>query len=134
MNAELPPDLLRGLTEVDYVHRFALVGFADGAGVAIGRYIAPDDPPTEAEVAIVVHPDGRRVGLATQLVLRLARRAVECGITSFTALYCSQNRPVAELAHDGHARVLIADGVAELRARLVHGTGDTDDDAVEDAD
>lgn len=115
------PALLRGLTELDYVHRFALVGFAEGRGVAIARYIALDDPPTEAEIAIVVDPRWRRVGLATQLIQRLGRRAVECGITSFTALYWSHNRPVAELAHDGHARVSIADGVAELRARLVEG-------------
>jgi GNAT superfamily N-acetyltransferase len=117
------PALLRRLTEIDYVRRFALVGFAeDGTGVAIARYIATDDLPTEAEIAIVVHPEWRRVGLATQLIQRLGRRAVECGITSFTALYWSQNRPVAELAHDGHARVSIADGVAELRARLVEGS------------
>lgn len=112
-------DTLRRLTELDYVQRFALVAFAGGHGVAVARYIATDDRPAEAEVAIVVHPQWRRVGLATQLIERLGRRAIECGITSFTALYWSQNRPVAELAHDGHAKVLIADGVAELRARLV---------------
>jgi len=115
------PELLRGLTELDYVRRFALVAFADGHGVAVARYIAATDPPTEAEIAIVVDPQWRRVGLATELVQRLARRAVECGITSFTALYWSQNRPVAELAHSTHAKVLIADGVAQLRARLTEG-------------
>ena len=113
------PALLRNLTEVDYRRRFALVAFAeDGTGVAIARYIATEDHPADAEIAIVVHPEWRRVGLATALIQLLGRRAVECGITSFTALYWSQNRPVAELAQDGHARVSIADGVAELRARL----------------
>src|SRR4051812_5651535 len=43
--------LLKGLTELDYVHRFALVALAGGRGVAVARYIAiasvdpPVDPP-----------------------------------------------------------------------------------------
>lgn len=112
--------LLEGLTVIDYVRRFALVARADGHGIAVARYIGAGtgEPPTEAEVAIVVDPAWRRVGLATQLITLLARRAVECGITSFSALYWSQNRPVAEIADHVHARVLIADGVSELHARL----------------
>jgi GNAT superfamily N-acetyltransferase len=116
--------LLAGLTELDYVRRFAMVARADDQGVGIARYIAlgpPDAPPVEAEIAVAVAVDWRRVGLATQLITLLARRARECGITSFTATYWSQNRPVVELADDMHARVVISDGIAELRARLNDG-------------
>lgn len=112
---------LDDLTRLDYVRRFALVAFARGHGVGIARYIA--GPPegegaATAEVAVAVAPEWRRVGLATILLELLARRAIECGITAFTATYLAQNRPVAELASGSNARTLIADGIGELRAQL----------------
>jgi len=71
-----------------------------------------------ADVAVAVAPEWRRVGLATALIGLLARRAQECGITEFTALFLAENRPVTELAHEGHARMVIAEGVAQLHAAL----------------
>ena len=120
-----PPPLttavLDGLTRLDYVSRFALVARSRGHGVAIARYGAL--PPSEdgsalAELAIAVAPQWRRAGLATALVEILARRALECSITDFTAMFLADNRPVTELAHDGHARVVVAEGVAQLQAAL----------------
>ncbi len=120
-----PPPLteavLDGLTRLDYVNRFALVARSGGHGVAIARYgvLPPSDGgPGMAEVAVAVAPQWRRVGLATVLVEMLARRALECGITDFTAMFLADNRPVTELAHDGHARVVIAEGIAQLHAAL----------------
>jgi len=112
--------VLNELTRVDYVTRFALVARSQGHGVAIARYgTAPSQhEPLVADVAVAVAPEWRRVGLATALVGLLARRAQECGITHFTALFSASNRPVTELAHEGHARVVIAEGVAQLRAAL----------------
>jgi GNAT superfamily N-acetyltransferase len=117
----LTDTVLDELTRVDYVTRFALVARSQGHGVAIARYgtLAPsENEPLVADVAVVVAPEWRRVGLATALVGLLARRAQECGITDFTALFSASNRPVTELAHEGHARVVIAEGVAQLRAAL----------------
>ena len=71
-----------------------------------------------ADVAVVVAPQWRRVGLATALVQLLARRAQECAITDFTALFLVDNRPVTELAHEGHARVVIREGAAQLYVPL----------------
>jgi ribosomal protein S18 acetylase RimI-like enzyme len=120
-----PPQLtgtvLDDLTRIDYVTRFALVARSGGHGVAIARYgtLPPsEDEPFVADVAVAVAPEWRRVGLATALVGLLARRAQECGITDFTALFRASNRPVTELAHEGHARVVIAEGIAQLRAAL----------------
>jgi GNAT superfamily N-acetyltransferase len=120
-----PPQLtdavLDGLTRIDYVTRFALVARSGGHGVAIARYgtLPPsEDEPFVADVAVAVAPEWRRVGLATALVGLLARRAQECGITDFTALFLASNRPVTELAHEGHARVVIAEGIAQLHAAL----------------
>lgn len=109
------------LTLLDYVHRFALVARSRGRGVAIGRYetLPPDESGSVvAEIAVAVAPEWRRVGLATVLVESLARRAMECGITDFTALFLADNRPVVDLARDGGARVVIGEGTAQLHAPL----------------
>jgi GNAT superfamily N-acetyltransferase len=120
-----PPPLtdavLARLTEVDYVTRFALIAHSKGRGVAIARYAAEqpaEDGSVTAEVAVAVAPEWRRVGLATVLIEELGRRALECGITNFSALYSAGNRPVAELARQGSARVVIDDGAAQLDALL----------------
>jgi len=120
-----PPPLtdatLDRFTRVDYCSRFALAAFSQGRGVAIARYAVPSpsgDGSVVADVAVAVAPEWRRVGLATVLVERLARRAQECGITDFTALFNADNCPVAELAHEGNARVVIAEGTAKLDAVL----------------
>lgn len=113
--------VLDGLTRLNYVSRFALVAFSRGRGVAVARYVAlpaSEHGKAVAEVAVAVAPRWRQVGLATALVERLARRAQECEITDFTALYLAENRPVTELAHDSHARVVIAEGVAQMYTAL----------------
>jgi GNAT superfamily N-acetyltransferase len=122
----LTPAVMDGLTRLDYTKRFALVArsrgglLGGGRGVAVARYAVPPsaDGSVVGEVAIAVAPEWRRVGLATVLIQLLARRAQECGITDFTAIFLAQNRPVTELAHDGHARVVIAAGVAHLHGTL----------------
>lgn len=113
----LTPQLLEHLTTVDYVTRFALVARHAGRGVAIARYeqLEPDgDVPATADVAVAVDRHWRGVGLATVLVEQLARRAQECGITHFSALFSAANRPVSELARQAHARVVIDAGTAYL--------------------
>jgi GNAT superfamily N-acetyltransferase len=122
-----PPPLtdavLDRLTRLDYAHRFALVARdRTGRGVAVARYMAIPESAGVAEVAVVVHPAWRGVGLATKLIKMLARRALECGITQFTATFLAENRPVTELAHESHARVAIRRGVADLQVRLTAGT------------
>ena len=110
------PELLAHLTVVDYVQRFALVAIdtASGRGVAIARY----EPAGEgvAEIAVVVRPEWRRLGLATVLVLLLAKAAAERGIHTFSASYLAENRPVAALVEDagGLGLQVIKQGIAEI--------------------
>ncbi len=80
-----PPPLteavLDRLTRLDYSHRFALVARdRRGRGVAVARYTAlPESAAGKraAEVAVAVDPSWREVGLATELIRMLARRALE---------------------------------------------------------
>jgi RimJ/RimL family protein N-acetyltransferase len=107
------------LTTLDYARRFALVA-ADpvaGRGVAIGRY----EPLSEgvAEVAVVVDPAWRRVGLATLIVELLAQAALAHGIHTFSASYMAENRPVAALLDAAHAgRAEIRRGIGEAAVGL----------------
>lgn len=123
-----PPRLtdavLDGLTRVDYVSHFALVARTGGRGVAVARYASPPlsgAGSVVAEIAVAVAAEWRRVGLATALVELLTRRAQECGITEFTALFLAQNRPVTEAG----ARGTCASGDRRRRratARRAHDT------------
>jgi RimJ/RimL family protein N-acetyltransferase len=114
------PALVARLTTLDYVRRFALAAADErtGHGVAIARYEATDD--RTAELAVVVDPAWRRVGLATALVELLAQAALDRGIREFSASYLAENRPVAALlARAGEAgRQLIHQGIAEVAVAL----------------
>ena len=108
---------LRFLTEVDYVRRLALVGFARGDGVAIARF----EPAGEelAEIAVVVKPEWRRVGLATALFDLLEDAAIERGITQFEALYLPDNHAIERvLEKRGFGGVTVDSGVARVTKKL----------------
>jgi GNAT superfamily N-acetyltransferase len=112
--------LLDHLTVVDYVHRFVLVAIdpATSRGVAIARY----EPAGEGtvELAVVVRPEWRRAGLATAMIMLLAKVAVAHGIHTFTAAYLAGNRPVAALVDDagGLGHQVIRQGIAEFSLAL----------------
>lgn len=87
----------RRLVEVDYVHRFAVAAFDEaGTGVGIARYEGEHTWPV-VELAVVVDPRWRHVGLATALLRDVLRRAVEQGAHSAVADFFSDNLPVARL-------------------------------------
>lgn len=112
--------LLEHLTVVDYVHRFALVAIdpLTGRGVAIARY-EPAGPGT-AEIAVAVSPAWRCAGLATVLILLLAKAAAERGIHTFSASYLAENRPIAALVQQagGLGTQVIKQGIAEVTLPL----------------
>jgi GNAT superfamily N-acetyltransferase len=112
--------LVARLTTLDYVQRFALVAADEraGRGVAIARFEAMDGDA--AEVAVVVDPAWRRIGLATALVELLAQAALDRGISEFVASYLATSRPVAALValtNRAH-KTLISQGIAEVAIAL----------------
>lgn len=85
------------LVDLDFVHRLALAAFApDGHGVGIARY-GCETGSRSAEVAVVVDPGWRRVGLGSQLLRELGEAAARRNINRFTALALADNAPVLAL-------------------------------------
>jgi RimJ/RimL family protein N-acetyltransferase len=117
----LTQTLLTHLSTVDYQTRFALMaaGPASRHGVAIARYESLPQAGV-AEVAVVVDPAWRRVGLATALVEMLAEAALDRDIHTFSAYYLAQNRPVAALLGlaDNTGQPQIRQGIAEFAVAL----------------
>jgi RimJ/RimL family protein N-acetyltransferase len=108
---------LRLLTELDYQNRFALAAFIDGIGVAIARF----EPSGEgrAEMAIVVKPEWRRLGLATEIFALLEQAAIERGIVELEALYLAQNHAIERvLEKRGFGNIKIDSGVAHVTKTL----------------
>ncbi|HSJ70298.1 MAG TPA: GNAT family N-acetyltransferase [Acidimicrobiia bacterium] len=105
---------LEYLARVDYVRRLALVAMdADGDSVGIGRYETTDDG--RAEVAIVVAPAWRRLGVATVLLQALEAPAISHGIEVFHALYLPDNTSVEKLLIGlGYGDRRVVDGIIEL--------------------
>jgi GNAT superfamily N-acetyltransferase len=88
------------LVDVDYNRRLAVVALLpDGRGVGIARYEAGAEADI-AEVAVVVDPQWRHVGLATALVRLLTAGAVRNGIHRFSADFFDANLDVRDLFVD----------------------------------
>ena len=93
---------LRRLVEVDYLHRFALAAFDDaGRGVGIARYEGERTWPV-VDVAVAVDPAWRGVGLGSELVRRVVRRAVCQGATDVSVDFFSDNLRVHQLVRAAH--------------------------------
>lgn len=114
---------LRYLTEIDG-HRHEAIGAIDpetGRGIAIGRFVRQTDDSPRAEVAITVADEWQRRGLGRLLLERLADRAREEGVASFTALVSHDNRNMHGLLDriDAPAHVThVVNGVAEYEVEL----------------
>jgi GNAT superfamily N-acetyltransferase len=111
---------LRHLVEVDYQQRLALVALdSAGSGVGVARY---EGGPGEdvAEIAVVVDPEWRRVGLGYRLLGMLGEAAMARGIQRFIAFYFVGNSDVegllkaCGLPHRSH----VSRGVVEVELAL----------------
>lgn len=104
---------LRFLTEVDYERRFALVAFVEGEPIAIARFEPSGE--RQAEVAVVVKPGWRSLGLGTILLELLEEAAIERGITTFEAVFLPDNHAIEQvLRKRGFGRATVEAGVARV--------------------
>jgi RimJ/RimL family protein N-acetyltransferase len=88
---------LQRLCTVDYDRRLALVAFGPhDKGVAIARYEGQNGSDV-AEVAVVVDPAWRHVGVASGMLRLLAEAALARGVTHFTATVFADNVDVHDI-------------------------------------
>jgi RimJ/RimL family protein N-acetyltransferase len=125
----LSPKLLRYLTEIDHHDHEPLVAVSadELAPVGVARYIRSAHDADAAEVAVAVVDHWQRRGVATELLRRLAGRAVEEGVDRFVATCLAENRDVLELLEEvGPHRVRKTEGgTVEIEIELpVSTSGD----------
>jgi GNAT superfamily N-acetyltransferase len=114
---------LRYLTEVDHRDHEALLAIDPGTGKSVGvaRYVRDRERRSSAEIAVAVLERWQGRGVGKALLQRLADRARDEGITEFTALMLSDNRPMRRLLADlGTARLLTSGGGAVELAVDLH--------------
>jgi len=99
---DLPPDLLRRFTEVDYADHVALVAevFVDGRETVIAeaRYVRTTADPGAAEFAVSVAEDWQGKGLARRLLGKLVCRAAAAGIDRIVGETLASNWRMLALA------------------------------------
>ena len=113
---------LRYFTEVDHHDHEALVAGDPESGewVGVARYVRSPAVPESAEVAVTVIDDWHGCGVGTRLTMELAKRALEEGVTTFTAVVLSDNAMMLNLLGDlGDVRIVSRDGgTVELAVEL----------------
>ena len=82
-------------------HVALLAQDADGAPVAVARYVRLRDEPGTAEVAAEVVDAHQRRGIASRLLADLAARAAASGVSRFTATVLSETGLRRTLARRG---------------------------------
>jgi len=122
---ELPPPLLRAMTEVDHDSHVAIVAEAfddadEATIVADARYVRSDDQ-REAEFAIAVADAWQGVGLGRVLMARLACHAERHGVRRMVGDVLPGNAPMFAIAASLGGRIETSPngaGVVQVRFEL----------------
>ena len=107
---------LRYLTEVDHRDHEALLAIdpRSGKSVGVARYIRDQQRGDTAEIAVAVLESWQGRGVGKGLLHGLANRARDEGITQFTALMLSNNRPMRRLLADLGTTRLVSSGAGAV--------------------
>src|SRR5690242_6847741 len=96
------------LTDVDHRDHEALVALdLAGRGAGVARYVRDQHFPDTAEVAVVVVDVWQRRRVGSQLLTRLAERALAEGIRCFTAIMADDNVAILGLLRSLGARLTV---------------------------
>jgi GNAT superfamily N-acetyltransferase len=90
-----PGELLR----LDHDQREAVVALWHGEAIGIARYSRRSPGSAVAEFAVVVADDWQRMGVATELLSKLANLALAHGVSEFTFTALTENHSIVELVH-----------------------------------
>jgi acetyltransferase len=117
VTAQLTPEALDRLTDVDHWHAEALIAWSPlpRAPIGVARYVRCAEFDV-AELAVAVTDDWQRRGIGSTLTAALRDRAAGAGIRRFRASVLADNRAALALAR-GLGPELVADtrhGVVEL--------------------
>ena len=106
---ELPPELMRRFTQIDYADHLALVAevFVDGREIVIAeaRYVRKPDP-TVAEFAVSVAEPWQGRKLARLLLVRLPCRAAVAGVRHMVGETLATNSRMLALARKAGFTIL----------------------------
>lgn len=98
---ELTENMLRQLTEIDHIDEEAIAALdlsvKPPTPMGVARYVRSDEKPETAEVAVTVVSSCHGRGLGTLLLALLATRAIENGITKFSAVVLQGNTKMQTL-------------------------------------
>jgi RimJ/RimL family protein N-acetyltransferase len=92
----LTPDMAKRLSNVDSLHRLALVAETDAEPVGVARY-EPTDQPDVVELAVVLVDDWQNRGLGRIMLREILRAAEQNGIRRFRADVLADNRRMLQL-------------------------------------
>ena len=126
---ELSEAMLDYLTEVDHHDHEAIAALdpETGHGIGVARFVRLEDRPDVAEAAVTVVDEWQGRGVGTLLLGRLAARAREEGIRTFTAILLATNREMLDVL-EPIARVNVVDrqtGTVQIEVD-VPGAGETE--------
>lgn len=117
---ELPPSLLRAMTEVDQQRHVAFVAQTpDGEIIADARYVHLDEAGQDAEFALAVADSHQRRGVGRAMAQRLMQHAREHGVQRLVGDVLWDNAPMLAMVRAlGGKLVARADNVSVLQARF----------------
>ncbi len=117
---ELTPEQIGRMTQIDYDREMAFVAVREATGetVGVGRLIIEGDSGT-GEFAVVVQPDVKGRGLATELMERLIAWGRGAGLAVIVGQVLAENAPMlAFVRHLGFEVGLSPDDSTVMEARM----------------
>jgi GNAT superfamily N-acetyltransferase len=118
---ELDDEMLRFLTELDFVNHFAWLAFLPDEpgdpGAGVSRYVRLEEEPAVAEAAVTVVDEYQGRGIGTLLLQALGAVALANGIRILRGYVLEENREMREVAEAVGARV-VHDSPSLLRVEV----------------